>query len=223
MNTLTATNNSNSVDPFEKIAQDEGSGELLKFSKGEWLAGETVLNGVKMTAEMGSLAIGSRKWVDGKIVAADLGLVASGFEPKTRDQLDDLDQSKWPLNSRGERTDPWQFGYYLCLTDSDGRTYIWPATSSGARRAVGVLSRAYAKKRGLGVLPVVELKADVYRHKDFGKVDVPVLAIVGWTKGDAPIATGTVAPPTSPVAAPASVVTSSPPEAEAPFEDIIPF
>jgi hypothetical protein len=202
------------IDPFEKVAQDEGAGEPLKFNKGEWLSGESTLDGAKMTAEMPGLVVGSRKWVDSKIVAVDVGLVASGFVPKPRDQLGDTNENMWPIGSDGKPSDPWQDGYFLRLTDEADKSYVWAATSHGAKKAVAVLCRAYARKRALGVIPIVQLEAGFYRHPKYGKVDIPVLKIVDWVKTDAQ---SSIAPPTAPLAlrGPTPLVTSGPPKAEA--------
>jgi hypothetical protein len=146
---------------------------------------------------------GWRKWVDSKIVDSNVGFVADrSFQPKERNELDDTDSDSWPLNTRGERNDPWQYGYYLRLSDEDGGdVYAWAATSDGARKAIGALTTAYNnhRHRGLGGLPVVKLGTSSYKHRQYGKVDKPVIEVVAWTV-DAPT-TPAIAPPA--IAAPA--------------------
>lgn len=126
---------------------------------------------------MENLAVGWRKWRDAKIVGVDVGYACDNFVPKKREELDDTDEASWPKNSRGEANDPWQFGYYLRLTDDDGNIYSWTAASSGARRAIGDLSRQYLRKRAN---PLVKLGAGSYRHREFGKINTPELKVVGW-------------------------------------------
>ncbi len=165
---------------FERIAAEESSGRIVKFTKdGHWTVGieEESLDGVTVLADMENLAVGSRKWKDGQIVDMNVGLVRDNFVPKPREKLDDNDKATWPKNSRGEANDPWQFGYYLRLTDDDGNAYAWTAASSGARRAIGDLSRQYMRKR---VNPLVKLGAGSYRHREFGKINTPELKVVGW-------------------------------------------
>ena len=47
----------------------------------------------------------------------------------------------------------------------------------------GLLSRAYGKRadKQPKSLPVVELQPDSYKHRQYGKIYVPALHIVGWT------------------------------------------
>ncbi len=130
----------NTVDPFAALAAigaTEGKSSILKFAKGQWLVGETEMNNVAMTADVANLAVGWRKWVDGRMVDSDMGIVALGFTAKDRGELDDQERSSWPLNKPGERSDPWQFCYMLHLSDEDGNNYTFPAVSWGARRAIG--------------------------------------------------------------------------------------
>ena len=55
--------------------------------------------------------------------------------------------------------------------------YVWTASSAGARGAIGDLAKKFAKKR---VNPIVKLSTGSYKHAQYGKVQVPVLEIVGW-------------------------------------------
>jgi hypothetical protein len=171
-------------DGYGRIAAEETSGRIVKFSKdGHWTVGveEESLDGAVVLADMENLSIGWRKWKDAKIVDMDIGFVRDNFVPKQREELDDNDQSSWPRNSRGEPNDPWQFGFYLRMTDEDGNVYAWTAASSGARRAIGDLSRQFLRKR---VNPHVELGAGSYRHREFGKINVPELKVVGWADSE---------------------------------------
>jgi len=182
---------------FARVGATEGGDSAVKFSKdAQWLAGqeEVNLNGARMLADMAGLSIGWRKWIDGKIVDADIGYIAGGFEPKARSELDDLEQETWPVDSRGERNDPWQYAYFLKLVDENGQGYTWAAGSHGARRAIGNLCNAYARMRKN---PIVTLDAGFYKHHTFGKINTPKLTIVGWAD-DAPTFRALPAPPTAP-------------------------
>ncbi len=178
---------------FERIAAEESARRIIKFTKdGHWVAGadEDDLDGVEMLADMANLMVGWRKWVDGKIVDLDVGFVATGFVSKERDELNDANKDAWPKNAKGEATDPWQFGYYLQLSDEDGQTYTWAATSDGARQAIGDLSGEFSRKR---TNPRVRLGAGWYKHRIYGRINTPKLEITGWSEPDAP-----VLPPTPP-------------------------
>jgi hypothetical protein len=171
------------ADPYAKLAAEESGGAILKFSKGDWLTSdEDNHNDEIMTADMFNLMKGWRKWKDSKIVDTDIGYVAESFIPKERVDLGDLDEADWAKNKQDEPIDPWEFGYFIRLTDEGGRVYAWSAISAGARRAIGDLSRQFARKRRN---PLVKLASDSYRHPDYGKVIVPVLEILGWAEDSA--------------------------------------
>jgi hypothetical protein len=126
----------------------------------------------------------------------------------------------WVLSN--EPQDPWQHGYYLRLSDEDDQVYTWSATSTGAKRAIGDLSRQAARKRRD---PIVKLMSDSYKHSDFGKVDIPVLKVASWAEDSAPPTAGTLPPPSANVAAfparePGSVTITS---GRALRDDDIPF
>ena len=49
------------------------------------------------------------------------------------------------------------------------------------------LTRAYGRRvqdEKVPGLPIVELRADHYRHRTYGKIFYPVMHIVGWTGVD---------------------------------------
>jgi hypothetical protein len=184
-------------DPFMALAlsleRPDMDGEILKFVRGHWCAGkdgEKSMDGAKLVAHVNSLMWGWRKWVDKRIVDQRLGFVADGSKPHHREELGDMDENLWPVNGRGEQNDPWQFGFFLQLFDLEDRSskFVWAATSGGARKEIGALSRAYAERRHPSALPVVILEGDFYRHKSYGRIDTPQLSIVGWIDEEMPVA-----------------------------------
>jgi hypothetical protein len=98
-----------------------------------------------------------------------------------RAQLDDNDPASWPKNSRGEPTDPWQYAFYLRLTDEDGTLYTWTAASKGATREINNLCSQYLRKKAN---PIVELGSYSYKHREFGRINSPALKIVGWSDAE---------------------------------------
>jgi hypothetical protein len=201
MNALVTVQN----DPFkafEKVAQQETNGAILKYNKGDWEANGNVMNGTVLTANMIDLCHGWRKWVNAKIVESDIGFIRDGFVPKQRNDLDSFDENERAFNQNGERSDPWVWSYFLRLTDENGTAYVWTAGSVGARGAIGTLSKAFAAKR---LNPIIKLRSSSYKHAKFGKVNIPTLEVIGWEDG------GAVPALTAPPAAPVD------------FEDSIPF
>jgi hypothetical protein len=193
-NSLTVQNDP--FEAFERVAQQETSGAILKYSKGDWEANGNIMNGAILTAHMSDLCHGWRKWVNAKIVESDIGFIRTGFVPKQRNDLDSFDESEWALNQNGERSDPWVWSYYLRFADENGAAYVWTASSVGARGAIGDLSKKFAKKRAN---PIVKLGSSSYKHLKYGKVMVPALEVVGWDEdgGAVPALIAPSAPPSN--------------------------
>ena len=76
-------------------------------------------------------------------------------------------------------------GVQMRCTDGEdkGAQSVWKANSLGARKAYAEILQAVVGRIGEGsmdIVPLVELKADSYVHKTFGKIFTPVVEIVGW-------------------------------------------
>ena len=98
--------------PWLAAAAEGGNetGRLLKFVKGEWLAGDDVLkDGTEFVAHIDQLIRGWVKFEDGKVVDRNhLGKVADGFKPPSREELGDTDPKKWAEKDADNRPrDPW--------------------------------------------------------------------------------------------------------------------
>src|SRR5262245_28199898 len=86
-------------------------GTLLKFSKGDYLAGEEgapVATGTVVTANVAELLVGWVRWAANKPTDHIMLRVADGKVVPKRADLGDLDQSKWEVDNHGEPRDPWQ-------------------------------------------------------------------------------------------------------------------
>src|SRR5262245_36318819 len=87
-------------------------GDLLLFTKfGEWMHGRDrgkLPNGTVLAAYMKTLAAGWVRWEDGQITDPRMGLVCDGFVPPKRDELGDMDRSKWDRLDDGKEKDPWR-------------------------------------------------------------------------------------------------------------------
>ena len=184
----------NAFELYGEQATQRGSivGTLLKFNKGDWLEGQDdneVAVGTKFAACMDQLMVGWVKWVDGKPERQEMGLLTEGHTPPSRKSLGDTDETTWELDAQGKPRDPWQFSNYLLLKQP-GKKFVpdqaWTfATSSrGGIGAVGELCKKYGKEMRShpDQNPVVEVGVDSYNHpnKEFGRIKVPVLTLVGW-------------------------------------------
>jgi len=200
MNAVTNVNASSAVavpgyDPYAAYGQEaaSGSGNYLKFSKGEWLLGQDgkeVELGRKLVANMSELSIGWIRWAETKPQERRMGLLAGGHKPESRDELGHTDQELWDKDADGKLVDPWSFTNELPLADPEtGEQMTFAASSKGGIGGIGNLCKAYAKEYRSrdGKVPVIELQRDSYMHPVYKKTYVPVLPIVGWAApGDVP-------------------------------------
>src|SRR5262245_7267679 len=69
-----------------------------------------------------------------------------------------------------------------------GTKYVFTTSSFGGKKCIGKLETDYSERawrRARMDLPIVELRSEAYQHRSFGRVQNPVLHVVGWT--DAPV------------------------------------
>lgn len=193
----TAVANPDAFNAFESYGNSVSNrnivGRLLKFSKGDYLCGEDqeeLPEGTRLVANMGTLAIGWIKWVDGKPDQQVMGLLVEGFKPPKRSELDDTNEEDWEVDEQsGQPRDPWQFSNYMVLKDpgkpaTDEFLYTFATSSRGGLGAIGELCKVYGKaiRTKPDELPVVALNVTAYDHpnKKFGRIKVPVFEVVDW-------------------------------------------
>jgi len=163
-------------------------GDLLKFSKGDYIAGaqsDEVPVGTQLVAIMPSLLAGWIKWQAAMPVEQNMGPVGEGFTPPRRAELGDQDQAQWESDDEGQRRDPWQMSNYLVMADPESkRLYTFATSSRGGLGAVGELCKVYGKtiRQRPGQIPLVKLDVGSYKHRDpqKGRIKFPVFQIVGW-------------------------------------------
>jgi hypothetical protein len=169
-------------------------GELLKFSKGTWLAGRDgveIEDGTELVAGVDRLEVGWVKWQDFRPVETRMGRVAEGFVPARRSELDDNESLHWPRDDvTGQPRDPWQLSNSLVLMDPESRQlFTFPTASKGGIGAIGRLAGIYGKRvrQVPGELPVIALQHDSYKHpnKQFGRIATPVFKVTGWVAREA--------------------------------------
>ncbi len=188
----TAVSITDNTDPFQAfadaVAPQHILGKLLKFTKGDWFAGdnsEPVAKTVSFIVGMHSLMMGSVRWRELKPVEHAMVSVGSGLLPPRREDLGDNDPSTWETDDRGDRRDPWQPMSYLPMaSNNDGEVFTFAASSKGGMEAVGKLSRIYAaqRRRAPGQLPVVTLSNSGYQHsrRELGYIKTPLFVVTGW-------------------------------------------
>jgi hypothetical protein len=193
---LPATDQANPFEEYGNAATARGGieGTLLKFNKGDYLAGqegEEVPLGTQFAARVDKLLVGWVCWQDNVPVDKQhMGLVADRYQPPRRNELGDLDKANWEINANGQAQDPWQLTNYLPLRRIDnGELYTFATNSKGGLSAIGELCKDYGKmmRQRPDENPVIALDASSYLHRDrsIGRVHVPVLNnIVDWVAKD---------------------------------------
>lgn len=182
-------------DPFADLVRDEGSrsirGTLLKFDKGDWLAGKEATEiplGTKLVAHIPELLRGWVRWEDNKPTDHIMGKVSDRFKMPRRDELGDHDKSMWETDNNGKERDPWQKTYYLLLLGAEeghDELYTFSAASKGGIDAVLDLCAKYSagkRKQKGDVLPIVALGGGSYMHpnRELGRIKTPDFKLVGW-------------------------------------------
>jgi hypothetical protein len=159
----------------------------LKFSKGDYLAGEegaAVPTGTIVTANVAELLVGWVRWAANKPTDHIMLRVADGSALPKRADLGDQDKSGWEVDNHGEPRDPWQFTNYLPLLSQSGELFTFTTASRGGIGAIGELCRRYSqhRKRHPDVLPIIALDVDSYQHKnrEYGRIKFPRFTPMGW-------------------------------------------
>jgi hypothetical protein len=171
--------------PWLQAAAEAGGsdlGRLLKFVKGRWCVGDDeVSQGSEFIAHLDQLARGWVRFEDGAVTDLKLVKIADGVKLPEREALPDLDQKKWEQDDNGEPRDPWTLQWYLPLIGVETGDFVTYVTNSaGGNGAIASLCRVYGNRQRDGLLPIIALKARSYKHRQYGRVEVPDLPIVGW-------------------------------------------
>ena len=124
---------------FAQYAAEESKrrfvGTLIKFVKREWQMGadrDLISPDKLFVAAMDTLTVGYIKWSDGQPVDSRMGLVADGFRPPHRGELDDLDNENWEVGENNDRIDPWQRTTLLVLVSATAARNLFTFTTGTA-------------------------------------------------------------------------------------------
>jgi hypothetical protein len=181
------------VSPWREAVNDEvgaSFGAFLKFTKGDWTLGEeakTVPADARFVANLEEYYRGWVRWWDGKPTDHLIGRVIDRHRVHAREELGDLDETKWETEPNGTRRDPWTRTVYLALRDiSNDEVICFTSSSDGGRKAVAKLADRYDKLRHRfkAKMPVVCLESEAYQHNTYGKILKPKFRIVDWTYWD---------------------------------------
>jgi hypothetical protein len=162
-------------------------GKLLRFNKGDYIAGEnndSIAVGTIFTANVEELQLRWTKWIDNKVVDEHAALAVNNKISPSRAELGDDDESKWPLDDGGQPRDPWRFAAYLPLLSEQSELFTFVANSRGSHSAIADLSRRYLNhnRRHADVFPKIKVDVGSYQHKvrAYGRIKVPDFVPAGW-------------------------------------------
>jgi hypothetical protein len=188
---VTTTNRNYFEQYGDSVSATNLVGEMLKFDKGRYLAGRSgkeIPLGTKLVADMNLFRAGWVKWENQRPSKTHMGLICEGFNPGPRKLLGDSDETLWEKFNDGQPKDPWQFSNELVMFNPENpdELYTFVTSSKGGISAVCSLTKEYGLhiRQSADELPLVELTAGSYKHsnKSYGKIQVPVLAAVGWVE-----------------------------------------
>jgi hypothetical protein len=165
--------------------QAQSGGLFMKFTKsGEWLYGpaqDEVSPEDLWAVNPGSFVNGYIGWKNGMPIGEHMCSVTRGM-PCRYEELE-------PIEAVTE-TDGWsaQLGftvnsYPASGDDAENLELIFKTTSHGGKKAAAGLADEISKRMSKGdgtFVPIVSLSADSYKHKNYGKIIIPVIRVVAW-------------------------------------------
>jgi hypothetical protein len=163
------------------LKASDGAVPLLKFRKGKYFVGDAeVPVGGEYLAYCADWVQGFVKFANNKIADSRTGRVSDGFRPPEREELGDLDESRWPIGIDGKPADPWQFQHYLPLENTEtGDRYRFVSGSAGGAMAVRAVCNKYARNITRG-LPTIRLAVSEFTSKKYDATLRPDFEIVRW-------------------------------------------
>jgi hypothetical protein len=165
-------------DPFAAYAAQMGNAKLLRFSKGDYTAGEAaeeIPEGTQFVANMDELRIGWICWENSKPVEERMGRIIDGFQTPLRADLGRTETALWEAGPDGPK-DPWQLTNTLPLVKlDDGEEFKFTTSSRGGIGALAKLAGQFARVRAQhpSEWPIIALEVGSYQHETYGKIKFP--------------------------------------------------
>lgn len=159
-------------------------GKLVKFTNGEFLVGEELVNSRELVAV--GVLVAWVKWAGGR--PAEMRETLAGQAHPRREALGDMDATVWEKGLDGNPSDPWRDSRNLFLIDpKTGAEFTFATSSWGGRSAIEDLSRQIANVRSAypSAAPLVKLGVEKMKTR-FGLKPKPVFEIVSWKGAEGP-------------------------------------
>jgi hypothetical protein len=180
------------TNPFEEVGRQAARvivGQLLKFSKGDYLYGQDNIEmpmNSRLIANMDQTLRGWVRWEENKPAEHVMGLIAEGYKPPKRELLEWHDESEWETDDKGQPRDPWQETYYMLSREigKDGKPllndeglFTFTTSSVGGKDAIIALCGVYGKWMRMhpNEYPIITLSMEKYNHpnKAYGVIKKP--------------------------------------------------
>jgi hypothetical protein len=157
-------------------------GGLIKYKDDEWFADKVEFDVSDRTFAV--VAVRS-VWVkfgdEGE--KPEQRITLPGQKHPDRNELGDLDETKWALGLDGKTPeDPWRDSRYTLLIDTvSAEQFTYVTDTFGGRRAIADLRDQIVTIRRVhpGAIPIVKLTGGLMKTK-YGPKPRPVLKVVGW-------------------------------------------
>jgi hypothetical protein len=171
----------------DRMLQETASANSrLTYKKGNFFIEDSEIElGHKYIAFPREWTRGWMKWQDGRPIAEKLGK-ASEYDPPPREEIGDLDKSKW----EDENKDPWSMQNILPLVDMETNDFVLFCSSSwGGLKAIRKLVNQYYREiktgRHLGN-PIIAI-GSYDRPTEHGLTPTPKFDILEWEDPEAPL------------------------------------
>lgn len=193
-----AERQSNPYEDLGRSMQRPIAGQLLKFSKGEYVAGQDNLPvpmGTRFVVNMEQMLHGWIRWDDNKPAEQVMGFIGEGYVLPERNTLGYEDESQWIVDEQsGQSRDPWQETFYLVMRelDSDNKPledglFTFTTSSKGGKDAVKAFGSLYGRWMRLRPddHPILTLGYDQYEHpiSSYGWIKTPQF-VMGYTSAE---------------------------------------
>jgi len=174
-------------DGWNDVASDASDrtirGTLVRFADWKWWVGKEKIP-MQDGQQYVALSITSVwiRWQAGK-PAKHVFRQAGGKMP-TREELGDLDESKWERSPKGDPIDPWANTRYVHLIDPlTAAELTFSTNSGGGRSAVEDLAGQIRRMRYAhpNAVPIVALHAQPMPTR-YGPKSKPFLKVIGWRR-----------------------------------------
>lgn len=167
------------------ISASTGDMPFLRLLKsGEWVYGGDdvdVAEDSLWAVNPNSFCTGFQSWDDdGELLGEETRLVTE--TPLSRGDLEDVGAPWKPLLGC----------QMVCVKGTDkGTEVVYKTTSKGGIKAINTLmkrlvARVRDPEHGGKFVPLVQLNADSYKHKTYGRIYTPMLDVTSWTDMETP-------------------------------------